>query len=189
MDKPTHEDDITIGSRIREQRKILGLSLSELARRTDLTTSFLSQVERGLVSTSINSLRRISEALGVSILYFLNDSPRREPVVRAGNRMQLTLPGLSNIRYEVIATNLANKIEIILGHLEPGKTYLSRHLPSPTDECVYVLSGTLEVGLEHQDYTLYTGDSICFTGVILRHFRCISDEEVVFMVIVTPPIF
>lgn len=189
MEKPNYEDDITIGTRIREQRKIMGLSLSELARRTELTTSFLSQVERGLVSTSINSLRRISEALGVSILYFLNDTPRREPVIRAGNRMQLTLPGLSNIRYEVITTNLANKIEIILGHLEPGKTYLSRHLPAPTDECIYVLSGTLVVGLEQQDYTLYPGDSICFTGVMLKSFRCISDEEVVFMVVVTPPIF
>lgn len=189
MEKLMNEDDITIGMRIREQRKILDLSLSELAKQTGLTTSFLSQVERGLVSTSINSLRKISEALGVSILYFLNDTPRREPVIRAGNRMELTLPGLSNIRYEVITTNLANKIEIILGHLESGKTYVSRHLPAPTDECIYVLSGTLIVGLETQDYTLYPGDSICFTGVMLKSFRCTSDDEAVFMVVVTPPIF
>lgn len=189
MEKTLNEDDVMIGARIREQRKILNLSLSELARQTDLTTSFLSQVERGLVSTSINSLRRISEALGVSILYFLNDTPRREPVIRAGNRMELTLPGLSNIRYEVITTNLANKIEIILGHLEPGKTYYSRHLPAPTDECIYLLSGTLVVGLEAQDYRLEVGDSICFTGVMLKSFHCPSETEAVFLVVVTPPIF
>lgn len=189
MERVNYEDDLTIGMRIREQRKMLGISLAETARRTGLTTSFLSQVERGLVSTSINSLRRISEALGVSILYFLNDSPRQDPVGRVGNRMKITLPGLSDIVYEVITTNLANKVEVFIGHLKPGRTYSARSLAVPTEECIYMISGQLMVGLENQDYYLDPGDSICFQGGMLKKFSCASDEEAIWVAVLTPPVF
>ena len=183
-----NEDDSNIGVRIREQRKARSLSLSELAQKTGVTTSFLSQVERGLVSTSISSLRKISEALGVSILYFLNDTPKHDPVIRAGKRLQITLPGLSSIVYEVIAANLAN-VEVFLGHLKPGMIYQAYPLRSPTEECVYVLSGALIVELERQVFTLSAGDSITFEGISLKRFSCESGEETTWLAIITPPAF
>ena len=54
-----------IGSSIRERRKALGLTLSDLAKRTGVSLGYLSQIELGKNSASIETLYRI--ALGLRI--------------------------------------------------------------------------------------------------------------------------
>ena len=44
-------EDIQVGQRIKERRQLLGISLRELANRTELSAAFLSQVERGQANT------------------------------------------------------------------------------------------------------------------------------------------
>jgi FixJ family two-component response regulator len=53
-----------IGQRIRRERQKLSLTLRDLADRTELTTSQLSQVELGKNAASLWALARISNALG-----------------------------------------------------------------------------------------------------------------------------
>lgn len=54
-----------IGNAIRERRKSLGLTLAELAKRTNVSLGYLSQIELGKNSASIETLYRI--ALGLRI--------------------------------------------------------------------------------------------------------------------------
>jgi CheY-like chemotaxis protein len=54
-----------IGASIRERRKALGLTLSDLAKRTGVSLGYLSQIELGKNSASIETLYRI--ALGLRI--------------------------------------------------------------------------------------------------------------------------
>lgn len=56
-----------IGRFIREDRIRQGLTLKQLARRTGLSVSLLSQIERAESSASISSLYKISTALGVQM--------------------------------------------------------------------------------------------------------------------------
>ena len=62
-----------VGERIRQRRKELGYSLRELGSRTNLTASFLSQVENSRSSPSLASLQRIATALGVPMFAFLKE--------------------------------------------------------------------------------------------------------------------
>lgn len=52
-----------IGRTIRERRKLQELTLKQLARRTGLSVSLLSQIERAESSASISSLYKIASAL------------------------------------------------------------------------------------------------------------------------------
>ncbi len=85
-----------LGERIRERRKELGLSLEEVAARTQLTASFLSLIERNINHPSLDSLYRIAEALEVQPFYFSADSPpatiAQNPVVRRDERIRITFP-------------------------------------------------------------------------------------------------
>lgn len=54
-----------IGEHIREGRKAKGLTLAQLADRTGLSVGFLSQIELGKNSASVETLYRIATALGV----------------------------------------------------------------------------------------------------------------------------
>ena len=56
-----------IGHKIKQLRIQKGLTLEELASRSELTKGFLSQTERNLTSPSIATLNDIVEALGTSL--------------------------------------------------------------------------------------------------------------------------
>lgn len=62
-----------IGHKIKQLRIQNGLTLEELASRSELTKGFLSQLERNLTSPSISTLEDILEALGSSLSDFFKE--------------------------------------------------------------------------------------------------------------------
>jgi len=201
-----------IGERIHQRRGELGLSLRELARRSGLSASFISQVERGKVNVSVDSLQRLAESLNIPILYFLqkdglkaaftgpdgsktpleptsHDSPYEyTPVVDIANRPRLTLPA-SGIAYELLTNDLNRKMEAIYERLQPGAAKLARPLREPTEEFIYLLSGSLSVSLETGEHILHPGDTIYFEGRTLQRLACASQsEDAVWIAVITPPV-
>jgi DNA-binding response OmpR family regulator len=63
----------TIGKVIHQARSSQGLTLKQLARRTGLSMSLLSQIERAESSPSIGSLFRIASALGLKMADLFGD--------------------------------------------------------------------------------------------------------------------
>jgi CheY-like chemotaxis protein/DNA-binding XRE family transcriptional regulator len=57
----------SLGAVIRERRKGLGLTLAQMAQRTGVSLGYLSQIELGKNSASIETLYRISLGLGMKI--------------------------------------------------------------------------------------------------------------------------
>jgi transcriptional regulator with XRE-family HTH domain len=202
--------DLNIGARLKARRQELGLSLRELARRTDLSASFLSQIELNKTSLSIDSMRRIAEAMDFPLLGLLSDHthPIEEavpepiqscedlddpmgysPVVRANCRPILTLRP-SGVTYEMLTRELTRKMEAMCGRLAPGTTNVARRLREPTEELIYVLSGALLVGLGDKEYTLNRGDTIYFCGEELQKITCASEtEDAVWISVFTPAVF
>jgi transcriptional regulator with XRE-family HTH domain len=203
-----------IGQRIKKRRLELDLSARELARRADLSASFISQLERGKSKVSLDSLRLIAEQLDVSILTFLSEEPSSppstvsstpsidpsvsklnskpqgyDPVVRVDKRPQLTFPD-SGISYELLTRDLSRSMEAMVGRLAPGAGNIARPLRMPTEEFMLIISGALKVGLKSGEYTLYAGDSIYFEGNDLIQLVCASeDEDAVWLFVITPPAF
>jgi CheY-like chemotaxis protein len=56
-----------LGNAIRERRKTLSLTLAQMAQRTGVSLGYLSQIELGKNSASIETLYRISLGLGVKM--------------------------------------------------------------------------------------------------------------------------
>jgi DNA-binding response OmpR family regulator len=56
-----------LGAAIRERRKALGLTLADLAHRTNVSLGYLSQIELGKNSASVETLYRISLGLRVRV--------------------------------------------------------------------------------------------------------------------------
>jgi DNA-binding NtrC family response regulator len=63
------EDELhaAIGKQIRELRKTRSLTLKQMARRTNLSVSLLSQIERAESSASVSSLFKVATALDVPL--------------------------------------------------------------------------------------------------------------------------
>lgn len=60
-----------IGSRIRERREALGISQEELAFRTEITATYLSQLENGRRNPSLAVLYRLGKALDLDLCTLL----------------------------------------------------------------------------------------------------------------------
>jgi DNA-binding NtrC family response regulator len=69
MVDPEERLNQTIGSRIRGLRKERGLTLKQLANKTGLSVSLISQIELGKSAASISTLHKLSAALGVTMAY------------------------------------------------------------------------------------------------------------------------
>ena len=52
--------EFAIGSRLKELRKTKGMSISELAERSGVSTGLISQIERDLVVPSVVNLYRVA---------------------------------------------------------------------------------------------------------------------------------
>ena len=109
-----------VGEHIRQRRKELGYSLRELGVRTNLTASFLSQVENNQSSPSLASLQRIATALEVPMFAFLNGAHQPSPIIRAGERPQLDFCD-AEICYELASRNLGGQLMAILISLAAGR--------------------------------------------------------------------
>src|SRR5262245_25607941 len=57
----------SLGTAIRDRRKALGLTLAQMAQRTGVSLGYLSQIELGKNSASIETLYRISLGLGIKM--------------------------------------------------------------------------------------------------------------------------
>lgn len=181
-------DSLILGKRLKKRRTELNLSLRDLAEKTNLTASFLSQLERGVVNSSLKSLQKIADALGVQLLYFLAESPSQSPVVQADSRSQLHLDD-NRVSYELLTPDLTGKFEAIIGHIRSGCDNVVRRLSVETEELIFVLEGTLIVGLKDHEYSLNPGDSIFFNGSDLVKLTCSGDSQARWISVITPPVF
>jgi DNA-binding NtrC family response regulator len=59
-----------VGKRIRERRHSRPLTLKQLANRTGLSVSLISQIELGKSAASMSTLHKLAAALGVKMTYF-----------------------------------------------------------------------------------------------------------------------
>ncbi len=179
-----------LGVSIRHARQRRRLTIQQVAETSGLSISFISQVERDLVSPSVNSLQKISRALGMQIGGFFEDKDHKgkaSRVVRAHERPRLIYPGRTEEEY-LLTPVRSKKLQILYYRLRPGAT--SGETPYSHDseeECGIVLRGSLEVTVAGENHTLNAGDTITFESTLPHAWRNKSQEECEALWVVTPP--
>jgi len=174
------------GARIRERRRECGLSLQALATRTGLTPSFISLIERDINRPSLESLRRIAEALEVPLFYF-TETNDENPVVRHDQRVRVTFPP-GHLTCELLVPGLRHRMEMFISHVHPSAGNIARAPQHDSEECLYVVQGSLRVRLQGTDYVLQAGDSIYFHGSSLQEICAQGRRQATFISAITPPV-
>ena len=76
--KMTLSPDATMGDKIRAARISLGMSQAELSRRTGLTSRAIRYYESNNRTPTVDAIKKVSEALGLSTDYFIDDAAFQE---------------------------------------------------------------------------------------------------------------
>jgi transcriptional regulator with XRE-family HTH domain len=179
--------DGSLGASIRRARKRRRMTIQQMAHISGLSLSFISQVERDLVSPSVNSLQKISRALGIQIGGFFEDQGRGGRVIRAHERPRLIYPNRVEEEYLLTPVN-AKKLQVLYYRLKPGMSSGDTPYSHDSDEeCGIVLRGQLEVTVAGEAYVLRAGDAITFESHLPHTWRNNSREECEALWVVTPP--
>jgi len=200
-----------IGLLVRRHRRHYRITLKEMASKTGLSISFLSEIERGVAKPSMASLRKIAQTLGVSLLSFSDDDdpqaarhqqslyprePSRESVyvtkvnvVRADHRKKLGYPDRPGY-YELLTPDLSRKLEVLYVKIEPGfETGPEPIIDPPGEKFIYVLKGLYQMVINGETYVLNPGDSIYYPADASVFFKNIGDVPVEVVFVLTPPVF
>lgn len=157
------------GAELREIRKQKQLTLKNLADKTGLSSSLLSQIERGLVDPTVGTFWKICSALDVPINHFFRVREDHEPVIRKSQHKIIELKD-THVKYHVLTPLQQGKIEFLLIEIEPGEMIEQELISHSGEECGYVLQGELKVLLADREYHLFPGDSIGFNSTAPHRF-------------------
>lgn len=200
-----------LGGRIRKERRDKGMTLHSMAKQTNLSISFLSQLERGLTNPSVSSIKKIAHVLGSSVVKLFTDGqnggksnfdyPPLKPeevqpryvqeirVLRADERKCIRLPK-SHILYELLTPDLKRQIEAMFMRIYPGDTSGDDSVCDPTGEkLAIVLRGKIEFNIGEEVHRLKAGDTIYFPGHFPQRWRGLGRGPIEVIWVFTPPCF
>jgi len=196
-----------IGQRLRKIRKSKGVTMQQVAEKSDLSKSFISQIEAGTANPSVASLKKIANVLGTPLAALFEGDPNLPgedsrngngasgkatsedvSVVRRDRRKTLGWPGLAGQAY-LLTPDLRGKLEVVLSVLEPGDSSGDDFYSHEGEELGLVLEGRYEVVFPDQSFMLEEGDSICFPSNLPHKTRVVGDKRVQTIWVITPPSF
>ena len=173
------------GGRLRQARLQRKLALADVGKAVGVSVGFLSALERGQMSASVGTLRKLAAFFDLNVLdFFASDDPP-QAVVRPNERKVLEAgPG---VRMDLLAWG-DTVMEPHLFHVAPGKGSGSPYA-HPGEEFLFVLQGELEISLEGERHRLRSGDSLYFDSSTPHTWRNPGKKETRILWINTPPTF
>lgn len=174
------EGDRRLGEAVRLLRQRAGLTIQELAQRTQLSAGMVSLLERGRATPSLRTLRMLGLALDVPLSYFFDTRPREAGpryVVRRSGRRLLRLTA-SGVLKESLTPEGASLLEMYELTLNPGGSSGADFFRHDGEKAGYVLAGRLRLWLDDQAQILEAGDSFRFPSQVPHMFDNPGEEAV-----------
>jgi transcriptional regulator with XRE-family HTH domain len=183
-----------IGPRLKEERERVKISQRELARRTGVSPSLISQIESGQSKPSVSTLYALVTELDVSLddVFGAHDvdgqveeggsghipEPEVDPVVHPADRHVIDLA--SGVRWERLTSHQHEVVDFLHVVYDAGGS------SSPDDKLMrhagreygYVISGHLNVQIGFVERELGPGDSIAFDSTQPHRLWNTGDEPV-----------
>ncbi len=113
-----------VGRRMRELRRLRGLSQEELAERAGLTLEAISRAERGRSEITISSLVQVCEAMGLHLSeFFARHAPpaAAAPQSRAAARLLSLIEDVPDAELRRVLAIMKLVLQPPLGKGKPGR--------------------------------------------------------------------
>lgn len=182
--------DDRLGLALKRRRQEAGISMADLARATGLSRTFLTNVERGLNSPTISSLRAIVDALGVTLSSLFASIERQGGVVtRPADRLLIASLGGGAITYELLNPHPAGALEMLLLRVAPGASSGEATHRHAGEEVGLMMEGRLEYWIDGVMHALEAGDSVNVPATTPHRYHNPGPGPSVSLWVVTPPSF
>jgi transcriptional regulator with XRE-family HTH domain len=178
-----------IGLRLRDLRIKKDLTLKEVAEATGFAVSYLSQLERDMVSISVDNLERLANYYQVHLVYFFRGSESNPvSVTRAAEIEEVfSKPFEGPAAVTLLSNRPEARMEPMLVRIGPG--FEEPHFRAHDAETIlYIIKGQARLISENGEETiLYAGDFISYENIPKRRLANLSEEEPLYVIAITDP--
>jgi len=163
--------DRYLGNVVRELRLKDNLTIAEVATQAGISRGMVSKIENGQVSSSLETLSKIAQALGVSLAHLFrhyNMPSGGAQLVKSGEGMEVVRRGTRRGHtYHLLAYDQGPKkaFEPFLITMDDASEVFPT-FEHPGTEFIHMLRGRIEYRHGRHTYNLEPGDSLTFRGDI-----------------------
>lgn len=183
---------MNIGPYLKNIRLAKNYTLNEVAGRTGMSASLLSQVENGKSSPSLQSLEELLRFYAVNFSdFFRQVEQKRFILVRKDERETLSWAG-GGCTLTLLASKLQNNaLESFLVELASGAVLAVAKLGEEIngERIILVTEGGIEAVLDDEIHSLSEGDSINFKSYVPCSVRNTRAGTAKFFISGLPPLF
>ncbi len=177
-----------VGERIAALRLEKRLTLDGLAAGTGLTTSFLSKLERGRTSISVDNLRSVAHFLGVEMVHFFERDGLSSAIVTRQGQGTPLLVGKTDAVGESMISTARSTLQATL-YRTPPRQGRSAGFSHPGEEFVYVVRGRIRYWVAEAEFVLEEGDSIWHKSSEAHRWTNIGKSPSLTLHVNTPPVW
>ncbi len=152
-----------IANRISALRAERGLSLDALAKKSEVSRSMISLIERGETSPTAVVLDKLAFGLGVTLAsLFEAPLPDASPLVRRADQLQWTDPQSGYTRRNISPPHFRSPLQIVQIDFPAGATvsYEAGLREVGIHQQVWVLEGRMELIFDGHHHRLHAGDCL-----------------------------
>jgi transcriptional regulator with XRE-family HTH domain/KaiC/GvpD/RAD55 family RecA-like ATPase len=182
-----------LGDKIKTLRKKLGMTQKELAEQVGLTPSFISQLEKNLISPSLDSLLKLSEKLNTQPIYFLTNGesgPSQKMVIKPNERQDIHFPELKSntLKLQLLVSDVINRrMEPYLLTMKEGAIINGHFYTHKGDEFTFIMEGELEVEIQEEKQLLREGDSLYIESTFPSRWSNVGKGKATLLWVLSPP--
>ncbi len=160
---PQSDINQRIADRIGALRAERGLSLDALAKKSDVSRSMISLIERGETSPTAVVLDKLAFGLGVTLASFF-EAPRADasPLVRRADQLQWTDPQSGYTRRNISPPHFRSPLQMVEIDFPAGATvtYEAGLRDAGIHQQVWMLEGSMEIIFDGVHYRRQVGDCL-----------------------------
>ncbi len=180
-----------LGQTIINYRKKEGLTIRQFAEQSGISTSLISQIERGQANPSLSVLELLANALNVPLYtLFVNEINYENLISRKKSRKKIYRKDNNHIVNDVLTPDfMKTYIKLLMMELNPHtSTTDSHYVHSDKEEIAVITKGQAVVVLEGNEYILDEGDVVRIPPNVRHHFENRSNESIQVLFVLTPAI-
>ncbi|MEV8005795.1 helix-turn-helix domain-containing protein [Streptomyces sp. CACIS-1.16CA] len=180
---------VRLAVRLADLRTEHGWSLDELARRSGVSRSTLSRLERCEVSPTATLLGRLCTVYGRTMSRLLMEvEAEPPPLVPAARQTVWRDEAAGFVRRSVSPPHPGLRAEVVESVLEPGASIAYENAPVPgVEQHIWVLEGTVEVTVAEVTHTVRTGDCLRFRLHGPSRFHCAGPGRARYALLIVLP--
>ena len=183
------QNDQDVYAKMKDCRKRQGMTLKDLSERTGFSVSYLSQVERGKSAITLVSIKKIGEALGLTMSELFAEPDVSEKFVGNGRAHLLTGLQRNYDEFSLLSGRFeGRKMECLLLKMAPHHVNAEESVHEG-EELFYVVKGQATAIVDGRELIAGEGEVLHFPSSRPHKIINRSDVELEMFSVVTPTIF